>query len=250
MKASNATHVVNISNSVLRVVQDATITANSISGSAAYVTDGSMFLVTGSTTVNGTAASGGGLSILNGSVFSCDTNVSIANITGGQAVFCRYGCFIYVGGNLQAYGSSGGNALRVRLCSSVYVGGDAILYGGASTTALLYAYETSGVKIEGKLSATAYSGGSPNAVLLDNCSFCSIGGMDASGAISSATVAVHGNSVFDIPAAATVSGSFTGSGKKYVVDTGGQINVHGAGVNKLPGANAGTAAAASFGYYA
>lgn len=72
--------------------------------------------------------------------------------------------------------------------------------------------------------------------------------LNLSGNISYSTVNVQNQSYMLLDNATTVTGTVTGA-RRYTVIGGSQINVEGAGANRIPGASAGFVNSSNYGYY-
>jgi hypothetical protein len=153
-----------------------------------------------------------------------------SNIYGNNAVDVSYSSsmFFRAGAVYKLYGSGAGHScLHVRSCAAVFYadGSDVYFYSNTSCDC--------GVDVESNSHSIAVGSG--------------VFGLF--GTYTSSTVRCTLNGCFELSTDRTVNGGTVPTAKRYIVNTGGQIDVNGAGASRIPGNAAGTADSASFGYY-
>lgn len=165
----------------------------------------------------------GGNSVFHGSISNAD---SVVRVDSGSYFAIDGSAKLTIGVNYTGSGNLW--ALTVRGNSNFYIFGTSNLtfsFGSSAKTKYLIVVQVGG-------SFMAHS----DAIL----NF-------GTGTVGTCTVTATTNGVIDIHNSASVSGSITG--KRYLVDDGGIIYVHGSGANRIPGTTAGSATSVSYGYY-
>ena len=223
------------------VTQSVSVTANGINDYAVSALYYAYIFINGKLTVSGTSCSGGihctltsAVKIASGITFN-DINTSTKNF-----IYLTTGSVITVDGAVSAYGASQARSIYLAGCSMLYFGGNTTITHKSATQSIVVCSDNSMFSIPSGLLTINSPNGCYSCFGLAHNSFGIINSLTVSGSASFSTVNATTGATFEVNTGGTISGSLSGAGKKYVIDTGGIVSVGGAGINRLPGANAGT----------
>lgn len=231
--------------SVFYTYNNLEVIANGLSGDALSVAQSSTVIVNGDVSMSGTSDSScvavrhASLVQINGSFTS-----SSSTTHSQAAIRCLYSSWFVCVGNVAVHATSS-YCIYISRMSGIQSSGVISVSGGPSV--IWIAHSSLGY-FEGGVSIASNPSGSTNAFVLENASAAYIeNSFSVTGSFSSRILTVRENSAFVLPTSVTVSGSPTGT--RYFATTGGQINVSGAGANRIPGSAAGGVTGTSYAYY-
>lgn len=243
MAAMNVIH-----NSHLENKSIATSVVGSNSSIVYAASEGGIMYCYSPTTITG-SFTGRIFNVANGAgIFGLGNVNCTASCYGG--INCGINSFVFVRGITMTVSNYTGNVAVVDSASTVHVESSTFTFTRSGSTAdiQIIASDSSLFNfVSGTLSIRANG---CNAFLASAVnSHLAISGttLALNGSVTNSTAHVERNGVITIPTATTISGTVTG--RRYAVATGGQINVGGAGANRIPGNAEGTVSSDTYGYY-
>ena len=236
-------------NSFLYVLSDTSITASSSSNHILNITANSSILFGNTTITCSSAPSNRYVIHLEDSSFGAFSNLT-ANTENANGILVDASSIFKVFSNLTI-DSNGSSILYIASKSFASVG--SVITITCSSTPYRVVYVTSNsflfnANTSSKLDISATNAsGVTYFVECNNLSWCALYSLTLNG---KATVSIHvfDSSYLSINSGGTVTGTVTG-GKRYDVNTLSYLNVMNAGVNRIPGATAGTVDSSKFALY-
>lgn len=219
---------------------------SSISATYLYVYSGSSAVFDCQATFSATANAAIGLSSSSFCYFSSTCTASSSGNSGVSVANCS--C-LYFEGNATVSSGASLDTILVSSSSALYLGiGRSLTISVASGGNGLSLNGSSSAMLRGDLTVNAPNGGS-QCIFITEASSVEQGNnfVKITGAWGT-VVRVLGNSYYYLNAGASTAGS-TATGRRFYAEYGGQINVNGAGINRIPGDTPGSADSASYAYY-
>lgn len=242
-----------LGSSSCRFLGNLSVVANGVSGYSAIEIHSSSLEVAGKVTVSG-SSSAGCISCIYNSYFFVSGGIDASTTTqNGPALTISFESFAIIRGDCNFDSATNTGRVISLNCGS-------LLSDLGTDTMKLTARSGGGVLLEvnnGRITAScgiqfisATGISSSRAIYVYNCGvaqFLASSEFSVSGTYTAYVVQSGGCSMLEVATTKSVSG--TPTGQRYYADRGGQINVGGAGANRLPGTVAGSVNSGSFGYY-
>lgn len=227
-----------------------TVASASSSSWAVDIDRGSYLSLASSLGISG-SGNAGGLYVANGATAYLGGGVSVADcLSSGNGLLVAYGASCYIAATSEIYGSSQGEAIAVFSGSSLMVNGASTVVtakGKSTSYGVVHADFCANIRfLDGTLKVVGATGTTNRCIHSADASLVFLSNLTVDGAFTN-VVFVSNNAVLAIPSAKTVVNNATGA--RYSATHGGQIDVAGAGANRLPGSTAGTANATQFAFY-